>query len=256
VTTPPPSEPTFAVLLLDRESRDHVPLAKALAAARQTPLQDQVVAARNAWGIVARGLSKADATELGRTLNAAGVKAALCPDARIVEPPTVEPAVKMADLPAGPALLIAVAAITVTTETKGVETRGPTGAQKVLSTALSLGTGLPIKLGGRTRKVEVTKEEKSLAFYADLCYPDRRLRIAASKFDYSCLGERKLFNAQGNLKLLVGDLLGASPDAWQNHGTRVLMEARPMQTMGYTSLKDLEKEERWLLTLRWAARAA
>ena len=241
---------SFAVVLRERDARDPVPLAKALAALRRTPLQDQVLAARNAWGIVAQGLSEADAGALAGGLGAAGVSCLVCPVAALVEPPRVEPAVKLSDLPEGAARLIAVAAVTVTTETKGTETRGPTGAQKVLSTAISLGTGLPIKIGGRTREVEVTREEKSITFYADVCYPERRLRIAASKFDYSCLGPRKLFQAQANLKLLIGDLVAASPAAWRNHGTRVLLEARPIQQMGYGSLKDLDKEERWLLTLQ------
>jgi hypothetical protein len=242
----------FAVLLTDRQARDPVPLAKALAAVRKTPLQDQMLAARRAWGIVADDLGKEAATELGASLERAGLANVVCRASALVDPPHPDPAKKHEDLPVSQPNLIAVAAITVTSTVKATETRGPTGAQKVLSTAISLGTGLPIKLGGRTRKVETTKEEHSLAFYADLCYraPFRRLRIAAANFDYSCLGERKLYQAQANLKALVGDLVRAAPGAWQNHGARILLEAKPVQTMGYGSLADLDREERWLLTLQ------
>jgi len=115
-----------------------------------------------------------------------------------------------------------------------------------------MSTGLPIKIGGRKRPAEKTHEEHGLAFYAELHYedPSRRLQIDASHFDFSCLGERMLYQAQGNLKLLIGDVVRAAPEAWANHGTRVLLEGRPIRTMGYRSLEDLEREARWLLTLR------
>ena len=249
----PPGEPsTFAVLQVKRDARDPMVLAKALAAARKTPVQDQMIAARSAWGIVAEKLAEAEAKALVATLAASGLECAACPTSSLVQLPGADPATKLEALPASPLVLIAVAAITVTTETTTTEKRGPTGAQKIMSTALSLGTGLPIKLGGRTRTVEKTQQHQNLVFYADLHYegPFRRLRIAAAKFDFSCLKERMLYQAQANLKLLIGDLARAAPDAWQNHGTKVLLEAKPIQTMGYGSLKDLERESRWLLTLR------
>ena len=81
-------------------------------------------------------------------------------------------------------------------------------------------------------------------------HPPRRLRVAAEHFDYSFLKERKLYQVMGNFKLLVGDLVKETSEAWQNHGTRVLLEGKPIQTMGYSTLADLERETRWLLTLQ------
>jgi hypothetical protein len=100
--------------------------------------------------------------------------------------------------------------------------------------------------------VEKTEQHQDLVFYADIFYhhPFRRLRIAAARFDFSCLKERKLYQAQANCKLLIGDLARMAPDAWRNHGTKILLEGKPMHTMGYVSLEDLEREARWLLTLR------
>jgi hypothetical protein len=144
------------------------------------------------------------------------------------------------------------AGVPVTTTRTTKEKKGPGGAQKAASAAILMTTGLPIGVGGRKRAVEKKQEERSLAFCADLYYesPTRRLRIDASSFDYSCLGDRMLYQAQGNLKLLIGDLIDASPAAWLNHGARVLVEGAPVRTMGYQSLDDLDREARWLLTLR------
>jgi len=242
----------FALIQRDRESWDPTSLAKALATIRGTPVQDQALAARRAWGIVADDLSKTEAEELGRALRSAGVECAVGPTSKLAQLPPVEAFRTLDALPATPPILLAVGGITVTTTTTKTEKAGPSPGQKAASAAIMMATGLPIKVGGRKREVEKTQHEQSLVFYADLHYetPSRRMRIDASHFDFSCLKERMLYQAQGNLKLLVGDLVQAAPDAWKNHGARVLLEGRPIRTMGYGSIEDLERESRWLLTLR------
>ena len=245
----------FAVIQRDRESWDPMALARALAAVRETPVQDQVLIAKRAWGIVAEDLSEGEARALGQALRSSGVECAVGPTGALARLPAVEGARTFDALPAAPPVLIAVAGITVTTTTTRPEKGGPSAAQKAASAALMLSTGLPIRIGGGKRSVEKTQEELSLAFHADLYYedPSRRLRIDASHFDFSCLEDRMLYQAQGNLKLLIGDLVRTAPEAWMNHGTRVLLEGRPIRTMGYGSLEDLEREARWLLTLRASA---
>lgn len=227
-------------------------LAKALAAVRGTPLQDQSVAARRSWGIVADDLSQAEAKELGTALRAAGLECAVGPTKALATLPEAEVVRTFDALPDGSPTLIAVAGITVTTTTTKKEQTGPSPAQKAASAAIMMTTGLPIKVGGRKKTVEKTQHEQSLVFVADLYYeePSRRVQIDASHFDFSCLKERKLYQAQGNLKLLVGDLAQAAPDAWTNHGARILLEGQPIRTMGYADMQDLEREARWLLTLR------
>lgn len=244
----------FTLIQLDRESHDPMALAKALAAIRETPVQDQVIVAKRAWGIVAEDLSESEARALGRALRSSGVDCAVGPTAALAQLPAVEAARTVDALPAAHPILIAAAGITVTATKTTTEKKGPSGAQKIASAAIMMSTGLPIKIGGRKRSVEKTQEEQSLVFHADLYYegPSRRLRIDASHFDFSCLEDRMLYQAQGNLKLLIGDLVQASPESWMNHGTRVLMEGRPIRTMGYGSMEDLEREARWLLTLRAA----
>jgi len=252
--TPESEHSRLLVIQLERGARDPLVLAKALAAARKTPVQDQMIDARKSWGIVAEDLAEEEANELVQVLLASGVASAVCPASSLVELPAAEAVTTLQSLPAAHPVLIAVAGITITSTTTTTEKKGPTGAQKLVSTALMLGTGLPIKLGGRTRTVEKTHQEQTLVFYADLFYrnPSRRMRIAAAEFDFSCLKERKLYQAQANCKLLIGDLVRIAPEAWQNHGTQVLLEGKPIQTMGYRSLSDLEREARWLLTLQAA----
>jgi hypothetical protein len=242
----------FAVLELERDVHDPMVLAKALAAMRGTPVQDQVLAARRAWGIVADALPKAEATSLALALRSSGVRCAVGPTSALPDLPPPQAAQTLDALPAGRPTLVAVAGLTVTTTSTTTEQKGPSGAQKAASAAILMSTGLPIRIGGRKRGVEKTREEQKLAFHADLFYegPAARLRIDASHFDFSCLEERMLYQAQGNLKLLIGDVVGGAPEAWLNHGARVLLEGRPIRTMGYESLGDLEREERWLLTLR------
>jgi hypothetical protein len=242
----------FALIQRDHESWDSIALARALAAVHGTPLQDQAIVARRAWGIVADDLSKSEAQSLAKALGAQGVECAVGPTAALVDLPQAETAATIDEIPAAQPVLIALAGITLTTTVKKKEKKGPSGAQKAASTAIMATTGLPIKIGGRKRSVETTKEEQSLVFFADLHYedPSRLVRIDAAHFDFSCLEERMLYQSQGNLKLLIGDLVEAAPEAWTNHGARILLEGRPIREMGYTDLEDLEREARWLLTLR------
>jgi hypothetical protein len=231
-------------------------LAKALGAVRGTPFHDQVLQAKRAWGIVADDLSAEEAKALGRGLTEAGVACAVGPTAALARLPDAEPIRTVDALPSPHPTLVAVAALTITTETKSTETQGPSGVQKAAGMAIAMATGIPLGIGGKKHKVERTREEQTLQFYADLFYTDpaRRLRIGGAHFDFSCLKERMGYQAQANLKVLVGDVVAAAPGAWVNHGTQVLVEGRPIRTMGYASLDDLEREERWLLTLRAAGK--
>ncbi len=241
----------FALLQLDRDA-DPMDLARALAEARSTPVQDQVLEARSAWGIVAEGLPEAAARSLGHALTSAGVRVGLARMGSLPRLPEPEPVRTAGALPADAPVLVAVAAVTVTTTTAPREGAGPTGSQRAASAAIMMTTGLPIKIGGRKRPVEGTRDEQKLSFHADLYYEDpaRRLRIDPGHFDFSCLGDRMLYQGQANLRLLLDDVARDAPGAWLNRGARILLDGGPIRTMGYRSLDDLDRECRWLLTLR------
>jgi len=241
----------FMVLLSRSVVRDPVALAKALASARKTPVQDQMVFAKSCWGIVSEHQTEIEARALAESLRALGVDCLVCPDASLTALPSVEEIKLFQPLAAAAPVLISAAAITITSTSTRLVKEGPSTAQKIASTGLMLATGMPIRLGGKERTIEKKQEHSDQVFYLDVIYkePARRLRINAHQFDYSFLKERKLYQVLGNFKLLVGELVKGTPAAWQNHGTHVLLEGKPMQTMGYNSLTDLERETRWLLTL-------
>jgi hypothetical protein len=241
----------FIVLLKNPEPREPMTVAKALAAARKTPLQDQMRTAKSGWGILAENLQEAEAKSLVQELGKSNLSCAAIPASSLAPLPEAKPLLRMEPVVTEGLVLIAAAAVTITSTTTKSVKEGPNAAQKVLSTAILLGTGLPIKIGGRERTVEKKQEHSDVVFYVDLLYedPTRRFRVDAQRFDYSFLKERKLYQVFGNYKLLIGDLALAVPAAWTNHGTKVLMAGKPIQTMGYDSLSDLERETRWLLTL-------
>jgi hypothetical protein len=243
---------SFVVLLTRPEQRDPMALAKALASARKTPLQDQIIAAKNGWGVVAENLSEPAAQNLVKQLRQDSLETVALPSTSLVQVLETVPATKFEPLLSLQPILIAAAGLTITTMTTKTVKEGPSTGQKVLSTAIFLGTGLPIRIGGKERTIEKNQQVSDLVFYVDLMYKDplRRLRISAANFDYSFLKERKLYQLLGNFKLLLGDLVKRTSEAWTNHGARVLLENKPIQTMGYASLADLERETRWLLTLQ------
>jgi hypothetical protein len=212
-------------------------------------VQDQINAAENGWGILAESLTADQGQFLVENLSQAGLKSRCV--SSLVPLPEVHPLSRWESAITDQLVLIAVAGITITSKTSKTVKEGPTAAQKILNTGILLTTGLPIKIGGKERTVVTTHQSSDLAFFLDLIYknPSRRLRIDAQNFDYSFLKERKLYFVMGNFKLLVEDVVNAVPAAWRNHGSRVLLENKPIQTMGYESLEDLERETRWLLTL-------
>ena len=240
----------FALIELDRESRDPMALARAFAEARSTPVQDQVLAAKRAWGILAEDLAESEARSLGRPY-ASGVKCALGPAAALAELPDGEPSrhsvrsrrIRRPHRGGG---------LTVTTTATRTEEKGPSAAQKARQRGHHDGhrpahqDRRPEALGGKTR------EEQRLVFYLDLYYegPARRLRSMLPASTSRAWGSACSTRPMGNLKLLLGDLVEAAPEAWLNHGTRVLLEGKPIRTMGYGSVEDLDREARWLLTLR------
>ena len=238
------------MILARPERGEFMDLAKALAAVRKTPVQDQVVGAKHAMGVIAKNVTADEGQRLVEQLRAARLDVALVPG--LADLPKAEPLTRL-DAGIGNNLsLIAAAAITVTSTTTKTVKEGPSAAQKLISTGILLTTGLPIKVGGRERSVQKTQSQSDLAFFADLHYenPARRLRIDASHFDYAFLKERKLYPVMGNFKLLLSDLAQSAPEAWRNHGARILLDGKSLSTMGYESLADLERESRWLLTLQ------
>ncbi len=138
------------------------------------------------------------------------------------------------------------------TTTKTIKTmEGPSTAQKAVKIGLLI-AGIPTGFGGGQREVVKQVAESDLFYYADLVLkdPSEKLRVDAQAFDYSCLGARKTYGASVNFRTLLELLSDAAPSAALNRGCRYLLAGKPVRETGYEGLEDLEREEKWLLTLR------
>jgi hypothetical protein len=226
------------------------PVSSALAAWKKVPAADMLLPARHSWGILAEGEAQPAAEALVAELGRHGAAAFSVPTNLIEEPPAVSTAAEFAAAPGGRLVLLAAAAFKRTTSKTVKSMEGPSASERAVRIGL-MAAGLPIGLGGGQREVVKTVEESDLVFYADLILKDpvERLRVDARAFDYSFLGARKDFNTTGNFRILLSVLAEAAPRALLNRGCRYLREGKPVREMGYEGLEDLDREERWLLTL-------
>jgi len=147
--------------------------------------------------------------------------------------------------------IIGAACFTVSAPGPAKAPAGEDPSKRVLKTAFSMMTGLPTGMGLPKPPTAKPAETSELAAVLDLVFaePPERLRVQASRFDYSCLSGRMVYDALGNFRLLLAELAEAAPSARLSRGARVLLEKRPVREMGYDAPEDLERECRWLLTL-------
>ncbi|HVE13588.1 MAG TPA: hypothetical protein VNI01_09360, partial [Elusimicrobiota bacterium] len=85
--------------------------------------------------------------------------------------------------------------------------------------------------------------------------PRRRLRVDAPRFDYSCLNARMGYGSAANLRRLAAELSRRAPRALLGQGLRAILDGAPGRERAYGSRAELERELRWLLTLRALERA-
>lgn len=257
----------YAVLLAGDAALRPADLARALAAARQVPVLDLMGPMRRAWGIVEEGVTKGAAEETARVLGAAGLEALAVPAELLEDLPPPQRATRLAfsagdlayaerEAPERRAAwkrlgLVAAAALTQATPPAAAAGDPAAAAKKLIKTGITLMTGMPTSLGLAPKPVERTAAVVEQVYVVDLLLKDpaERLRIEGGRFDFSCLGARKGYNILANVKVLVGQLAAAAPAAALSVGARVLLEGRPLREMGYEGLADLEREERWRLTL-------
>ncbi len=95
----------------------------------------------------------------------------------------------------------------------------------------------------------VSKSEFHL--YLDLLLkdPPERLRADTGKFDFSGLGARMTYSPLANAKALLEAVVAAAPGAARSPGADLLLSGGRLATLGYASVADFEREERWLLTV-------
>jgi hypothetical protein len=229
-------------------------LAAVLARHRKAPLQDVVPPLRRCGGIVSETDDEAAALSDAAALSAAGFPARALASAALAALPPAHEARSLELGPSSPLAgrlsLIAAAGITQTSSKLVKTEEGPGPGEKAARIGLTLVTGIP--LGGGSKKEVIKKVESTdLLFFVDLLLegPSERMRVDAARFDFSCLGAAMGFGALENLRRLLAALAALRPQARLNRGARILLENKPVREMGYESLADLEREQRWRLTL-------
>lgn len=259
------AETGLQTVVLMADAGDRVPaVAAALAAVRGVPVIDTTREAKFCWGLLAERRPAGECAALvaalaERQVAARAVRAEAIPDlAGIQTPDKIDMA---ADgfrcrlhrgstplIPWAAVNLVAAAVVTSTTLSVTTQKEGPTATSKLLKTGITLATGIPIP-SGRSKNVEVRKEERSVGAYLDigLTWPAGRFRLNADRLDFSYLGERRGYDSFGNFKLVALDAANHVTENRTNRGVAVLKAGKPVSAMGYETLQDLEREERWLL---------
>lgn len=259
----PPAGP-YAVLIDGPAHLKPPEIARALAKLRKVPFQDVVAQARHWWGIVGDCVEKPTAQEEAGALALAGIPALALPSNLLEDLPAPRPVPRLewgpgglgtgvgAPLAWGAVRLVAAAALKETTMRDVTVTEAADPSKRALKFGLSLATGIPIPLGGGSKRVQKSVEETDLGFYLDLVLgdPAARWRVDAKRFDFSCLGAVKGLNTLDNFRTLVMELCRLAPRASRNRGAGILIDSKPVREMGYDTLADLDRECRWLLTLK------
>lgn len=242
------AELRYAVVLTG-ELPSAAALSKALAPALGRPAVDLAPALRRCRGLVDLDASEASARLQVGALTSAGIPALALPASLIEDLPPAEPLASLG-LPR-PVRLVAAAAFTQRSARTVVVDEGPSAGKRALGLGLTMATGLPPSVfgAGGAKKVEKRVESSELLYFADVLAgaPLRRWRVDAHDFDFSCLGDRMGLDAAGNFRAVLKLLLEAGERS--NAGARGLLSGVPVLQLGYESVEDLEREERWLLTL-------
>ena len=216
--TPVAAQAAFAMLLPRAGLADAPRIARALARFLEVPIHDAAVRARRSCGIVAEGLSEERAKALARHLGEESVGGWVLRGDALATVPAAEPLKGLELFAAGvrPAL------------------DGGVG-ELIARRSIRLVAAASI---GRARVLDVLVD-----------FPFRRLRVTAEHFDFRCLGERMNLDARNNLRELAGSLCALSPSALRGRGTEALLADRRAEPLSYDAVEDLEREERWLLTI-------
>ena len=244
----------YCVLLKAQNSLKPTELARVLAAARKVPMMDLLNAAKACWGILEEDLPEAEARQWAGRLEAAGLAAVAVPRGLLEDLPEAATAAaeSWARVVWTRVALVSASAINQTSSKTVITKEGPDIGQKAMKLGIMMATGLPINVGPQEREVARTVETSDLLFYLDIVLkdPDSRLRVDAQAFDFSVLGGAMTYSVVTNFRALVEAAAAKAPGALLGRGTRILLSGKPVREMGYASLKDVERESRWLLTLR------
>jgi hypothetical protein len=259
--------PPHAVLVRSPEKFSAPGVAAVLGKRSGRPALDFTASARRAWGLVAESLPAAEAEALAAALTEAGQPALAAPSSLLESPPPPVVVTKAEfsgdgfDVVAGRAnaaperlswnrlRALCAAGFEQRTSMTVTETDPGAAAEKALRLGLTLATGIPMMKRSEQKTRVVESRDRSLAVDLLFVEPSRRVRVNALGFDYGVLGEKKSYASELNFMALLNELRARAPKALLGRGTRALLSRRPAAESAYESEADLEREERWLLSL-------
>lgn len=260
--------PAYAVVVATADQINIPAIGQALAAYKKIPITDATHDARVCWGVIAENLSEAEAEKLIGYLKESKVPAVRLDQSRLNPLPQkiellhsewTEQGLQGTDVTRQTHRIlwpdisvISAAGISTTTSKTVTEKQGPTNTQKALSIGLTLATGgIPINLGPKKKTIVKKVSATELNFFLTLvsAVPPFHVRVYADGINFSHLKDRKLYNVMGNFKIFLADIVSRAPQAQKSKGTRILLANQAVNTMGYESEADVEREVMWLRAL-------
>ena len=241
-------------------------LADAMEEFHRFSFEEGMAAAKQAWGFAGEDLTRANADLLAAKCAKHGIKTTIIPSKEISSLRPVKEIEKTAISPSGlnwttheketgflsfeSVNIIAAAPIKIETIKVQVSTEGPSSLERISKTAVTLTTGIPLGFGGKSKEVRKEIRQTELTFLLDIISTDERLRINSDKFDYTCLGKKKEYSSQLNFRVLLEELASFALKAEKNQGAQAILAKQPLNMLPYKTEKHLEKECRWMLTIK------
>lgn len=253
------------VLLADPQGAE-TPVLSELAQAffRMTPF-DAHQRARRMWGWLGERLSKPEAEALRALAESRGVPSRLLADEETVPFPRFWP--PHGGGPAGEGLVFHVGAPAVEKRVPFSDIRlltfmglreeqvntvtvkeGPSLGEKAAKLGLFMATGIPLGFGGgKEEKKTVRTGEFVMAL--DVFTPTEAYRIFPDRFGFSGLSGPGSWTGLENARRFLAEVSARAPMALLNRGARVVLDKKPLNTLGYDERHAYDKECLWLLQL-------
>ena len=245
-------------------------LARAFRALPTLTDADAAIVAKDAFGILVRGLELADAGRLLQALCAEGVEADMVDHKQLppLPPPkrvrraeclpdvlaAYDQLGRRTDVEWGHVILIAAGSVLLT-EFRHIVREVP--ARKGSAVEVQMFGGTAIQTDAPTRSEHSDREEHNyrciLELFLDVA--PGRLHIAAEKFNFAYLGDRLSSDPSRNYVALVQDCLRAAPQAVLNRGA-LAQHQDASRLLRYPSKHAFEEESTWLLWRHFASGSA
>ncbi len=267
----------FYVILNKQEQMQPGPVGTFLGKYLKVPLIDSMRMAKKAWGFLGERMEEAEANDMASAAVSAGLDARVIQEWQIPGLPedknvrsahltddhfcfTLGSESTIREMPWDHICLLSAVGLNEEVRTTKTVEQGPSMQKRMVNMGITMATGIPVGFLKNKKKVDKTEISTEFFLYLDVFtkmpnpqVPEGHtigcLHIDAQGFNFSYLADRKLPNIFGNFKLLIKDISDRSTAAVKNRGLNVMLANQPMNTQGYESYRDVDKEAKWLLAI-------